>query len=161
MLRHPDAVAEGAIVQTYGFTGETSGLGITQDTTQAHSDAPTSAPSMDLQGSAQDVGSGGREHGSSTSEASTEQPGPGRHSQAVVSAARGPPARFFLVAKTQTSRRRPRLMGRPSCLRGKSKFGLRLRDGVAIPRPRRDVVPVTVSARWRGDSTPSARRLSP
>ena len=70
---------------------------------------------MDLQGSAQDVGSGGREHGSSTSEASTEQPGPGRHSQAVVSAARGPPARFFLVAKTQTSRRRPRLMGRPSC----------------------------------------------
>ena len=70
---------------------------------------------MDLQGSAQDVGSGGREHGSSTSEASTEQPGPGRHSQAVVSAARGPPARFFFVAKTQTNKRRPRLMGRPSC----------------------------------------------
>ena len=82
---------------------------------------------MDLQGSAQDVGSGGREHGSSTSEASTEQPGPGRHSQAVVSAARGPPARFFLVAKTQTSNRRPRLMGRPSCLRGKSNVGF---DGV-------------------------------
>ena len=96
---------------------------------------------MDLQGSAQDVGSGGREHGSSTSEASTEQPGPGRHSQAVVSAARSPPARFFLVAKTQTSNRRPRLMGRPSCLRGKSKFRLHLRDGVAIPRHRRDVSP--------------------
>ena len=127
MIRHPWRRRRGAIVQTYGFTGETSGLGITQDTTQAHSDAPTSAPSMDLQGSAQDVGSGGREHGSSTSEASTEQPGPGRHSQAVVSAARGPPARFFLVAKTQTSRRRPRLMGRPSCLRGKSNVGF---DGV-------------------------------
>ena len=61
---------------------------------------------MDLQGSAQDVGSGGREHGSSTSEASTEQPGPGRHSQAVVSAARGPPCLFFFVAKTHTNKRR-------------------------------------------------------
>ena len=104
------------IVQTYGFTGETSGLGITQDTTQAHSDAPTSAPSFVWQGSAQDVGSGGRAQGSSTSEASTEQPGPGRHSQAVVSAARGPPCLFFFVAKTHTNKRRPRLMGRPSCL---------------------------------------------
>ena len=63
---------------------------------------------MDLQGSAQDVGSGGREHGSSTSEASTEQPGPGR--TAAVARPRGP--------RRAWSRRRgrgpaARLMGGP------------------------------------------------
>lgn len=36
------------------------------------------------------------------------------HSHAVF-AARGPPARFLLVAKTHTSTRRPRRMDKPSC----------------------------------------------
>ena len=141
----------GAIVQTYGkLQGDVGAMG----TRTRRRRTPTRADLGAVHGGLARV----RARTSAPAAGRTGPPhprvdgaaGPGPALARPSSRPRAARRRASLVAKTQTSRRRPRLMGRPSCLRGKSKFRLHLRDGVAIPRHRRDVVPVTVSARWRG-----------